>query len=84
MNTLSQILSSRTRAEIFKLLFGTREEELDIWEIQRRTKLYDRTILSGGTFEGFNLHVFGGTFFARLPKIYILLQSKPEFRRYIK
>jgi DNA-binding transcriptional ArsR family regulator len=44
MNTLSQILSSRTRAEIFKLLFGTREEELHIREIQRRTKLNDSTI----------------------------------------
>ena len=44
MNALSQILSSRTRAEIFKLLFGTREEELHIREIQRRTKLNDSTI----------------------------------------
>ncbi len=44
MNSLSQILSSRTRAEIFKLLFGTREEELHIREIERRTKLNDSTI----------------------------------------
>ena len=44
MNTLSQILSSRTRAEIFKLLFGTREDELHIREIQRRSGLNDRTI----------------------------------------
>ena len=44
MNTLSQLLSSRTRAEIFKLLFGTREEELHIREIQRRSGLNDRTI----------------------------------------
>jgi DNA-binding transcriptional ArsR family regulator len=44
MDTLSQILSSRTRAEIFKLLFGTREEELHIREIQRRSQLNDRTI----------------------------------------
>ena len=44
MNTLSQILSSRTRAEIFKLLFGTKEEELHIREIERRTQLNDRTI----------------------------------------
>ena len=44
MNVLSQILSSRTRAEIFKLLFGTREEELHIREIQRRSGLNDRTI----------------------------------------
>ena len=44
MDTLSQILSSRTRAKIFKLLFGTREEELHIREIQRRSQLNDRTI----------------------------------------
>ena len=44
MNALSQILSSRTRAEIFKLLFGTREEELHIREIQRRSGFNDRTI----------------------------------------
>ena len=44
MDTLSQILSSRTRAGIFKLLFGTREEELHIREIQRRSQLNDRTI----------------------------------------
>ncbi len=44
MDTLSQILSSRTRAEIFKLLFGIKEEELHIREIQRRTQLNDSTI----------------------------------------
>ena len=44
MNTLSEILSSRTRAEIFKLLFGTIEEELHVREIQRRSGLNDSTI----------------------------------------
>jgi len=44
MNTLSQILSSRTRAEIFKLLYGSSEEELHVREIERRTGLNDRTI----------------------------------------
>jgi uncharacterized protein len=44
MNTLSQILSSRTRAEIFRLLFGIIEEELHVREIQRRAGLNDRTI----------------------------------------
>lgn len=44
MNTLSEILSSRTRAEIFKLLFGTVEEELHVREIQRRSGLNDSTI----------------------------------------
>jgi uncharacterized protein len=44
MNTLSQILSSRTRAEIFKLLYGPAAAELHIREIERRTGLNDRTI----------------------------------------
>ncbi len=44
MNTLSEILSSRTRSEIFKLLFGTVEEELHVREIQRRSGLNDSTI----------------------------------------
>jgi uncharacterized protein len=44
MNTLSEILSSRTRAEIFKLLFGPAEEQLHIREIERRSGLNDRTI----------------------------------------
>jgi len=44
MDTLSQILSSRTRAEIFKLLFGVKDRELHIREIERRTQLNDRTI----------------------------------------
>jgi uncharacterized protein len=44
MNTLIQILSSRTRAEIFKLLYGPAEKELHIREIGRRTGLNDRTI----------------------------------------
>ena len=44
MNTLSEILSSRTRAEIFKLLFGVAENELHIREIQRRSGLNDSSI----------------------------------------
>ena len=44
MNTLSQILSSRTRAEIFNLLFGVKDKELHIREIERSTQLNDRTI----------------------------------------
>jgi DNA-binding transcriptional ArsR family regulator len=44
MDTLSQILSSRTRAEIFNLLYGPAEEEIHIREIERRTGLNDRTI----------------------------------------
>ncbi len=44
MNVLSEILSSRTRAEIFKLLFGTIERELHVREIQRRSGLNDSTI----------------------------------------
>ena len=44
MNALSEILSSRTRAEIFRLLFGVIEDELHVREIQRRSGLNDRTI----------------------------------------
>ncbi len=44
MNILSILLSSRTRAEIFRLLFSGSEEELHIREIQRRSGLNDSTI----------------------------------------
>ena len=44
MNTLSTLLSSRARAEIFRLLFSGSEEELHIREIQRRSGLNDSTI----------------------------------------
>jgi len=44
MNTLSEILSSRTRAEIFKLLFGVAENELHVRELQRRSGLNDSSI----------------------------------------
>ena len=44
MNALSEILSSRTRAEIFRLLFGAIEDELHVRELQRRSGLNDRTI----------------------------------------
>jgi len=44
MNVLSEILSSRTRAEIFRLLFSGMEKELHVREIQRRSGLNDSTI----------------------------------------
>jgi DNA-binding transcriptional ArsR family regulator len=44
MNILSEILSSRTRAEIFRLLFGLSSEELHIRELARRTGLNDSSI----------------------------------------
>ena len=44
MNTLRIILSSRVRAEIFRLLFSGSEQELHIREIQRRSGLNDSTI----------------------------------------
>jgi len=44
MNNLSEILSSRTRAEIFRLLFGIADEELHVRELQRRSGLNDSTI----------------------------------------
>src|SRR5437762_1227170 len=39
MNTLAEILSSRVKAEIFRLLFGPVEQELHLREIQRRSGL---------------------------------------------
>ena len=44
MNTLSTLLSSRARAEIFRLLFSGLGEELHVREIQRRSGLNDSTI----------------------------------------
>lgn len=44
MNMLSILLSSRARAEIFRLLFSGLEEELHVREIQRRSGLNDSTI----------------------------------------
>lgn len=44
MNALSEILSSRARAEIFRLLFAGTGSELHIREIQRRSGLTDGTI----------------------------------------
>ena len=44
MNALSEILSSRTRAEIFRLLLGPVEGEYHIRELKRRSGLNDSTI----------------------------------------
>ena len=44
MDTLSEILSSRSRAAIFRLLFSGIEKELHVREIQRRSTLNDSTI----------------------------------------
>jgi uncharacterized protein len=44
MNRLAEILSSRARAEIFRLLFRGTEEEFHIREVQRRSGLNDSTI----------------------------------------
>ncbi|MBW1818170.1 MAG: winged helix-turn-helix transcriptional regulator [Deltaproteobacteria bacterium] len=44
MNTLNEILSSRTRAEIFRLLFGLSSEELHVRELERRTGLNESSI----------------------------------------
>ena len=44
MNRLAELLSSRARSEIFRLLFGGSEEELHGREIQRRSGLNDSTI----------------------------------------
>lgn len=44
MDTLSEILSSRSRAAVFKLLFSGWERELHLREIQRRSGLNDSTL----------------------------------------
>lgn len=44
MSTLDRILSSRARAEIFRLLFGLSDEELHLREMQRRSRLNESTL----------------------------------------
>jgi predicted nucleotidyltransferase len=43
-NRLSELLSSRARSEIFRLLFGGTGEELHVREIERRSGLNDSTL----------------------------------------
>ena len=44
MNTLAKLLSSRVKAEIFRLLFGITPRELHIREIERQSGLADATV----------------------------------------
>ena len=44
MNQLAELLSSRGRAEIFRLLFGPVGGELHVRELERRTGLSDATV----------------------------------------
>ena len=44
MNRLAELLSSRTRAEIFRLLFSGTGEELHVREIERRSGLNESTL----------------------------------------
>ncbi len=44
MNRLAELLSSRARAEIFRLLFGGTGKELHVREIERRSGLNDSTL----------------------------------------
>ncbi|HEV8131524.1 MAG TPA: nucleotidyltransferase domain-containing protein [Acidobacteriota bacterium] len=44
MNTLAELLSSRVKAEIFRLLFGPSGVELHVREIERRSGLADATV----------------------------------------
>ena len=44
MNRLSEILSSRARAEIFRLLFNGTGEEFHVREMERRSGLNDSTV----------------------------------------
>ena len=44
MNQLAELLSSRGRAEIFRLLFGPAHRELHVRELERQTGLSDATV----------------------------------------
>jgi predicted nucleotidyltransferase len=44
MNTLAELLSSRVKAEIFRLLFGAMPRELHVREIERQSGLADATV----------------------------------------
>ena len=44
MNSLAELLSSRVKAEVFRLLFGTAERELHVREIERRSGLADAPV----------------------------------------
>jgi DNA-binding transcriptional ArsR family regulator len=44
MNTLAELLSSRVKAETFRLLFGVSPQELHVREIERQSGLADATV----------------------------------------
>jgi predicted nucleotidyltransferase len=44
MNALAELLSSRVKAEIFRLLFGVQDQELHVREIERQSGLADATV----------------------------------------
>ncbi len=44
MSVLAQILSSRVRAELFRLLFGLSATELHVRELARRSGLHEATV----------------------------------------
>lgn len=44
MSSLQKLLSSKVRAEIFRLLFATRDTELHVRELARRSKLNEATL----------------------------------------
>jgi DNA-binding HxlR family transcriptional regulator len=44
MNTLAELLSSRVKAETFRLLFGIPGRELHVREIERQSGLADATL----------------------------------------
>ena len=44
MDNLHKILSSKVRAEIFRLLFAERDTELHVRELARRSQLHEATL----------------------------------------
>jgi predicted nucleotidyltransferase len=69
MNILAEILSSRVRAEIFRILFGTDAQEYHLREIQRRAKLAIGTVQQEAT---------------KLEKLQLIIKQQDGNRTYYK
>ena len=69
MNLLAEILSSKVRAEIFRILFGTEVQEYHLREIQRRAKLAIGTVQQEAT---------------KLVKLELIIKQRDGNRTYYK
>ena len=68
MNSLADLLSSRVKAEIFRLLFGGAESELHVREIERRPGLADATVRQK---------------LKRLTRLRVVEPRRPELREFV-